>query len=96
MLKIVISPATVPPPMITMANKRQYPETHDAESALYNKRSRLNNSIGSDDLPSSSQPRLDPTYGQRGAFPSLDDTNNDDGLFYGPAGDGIEYLRMVR
>ena len=78
-----------------MTIKRQYPETHDAESALYNKRSRLNNS-SSDGLPSSSQSRIDPTYGQRGAFPGLDDTNNDDGLFYGPASDGIEYLRMVR
>ncbi len=55
------------------------------------------------------QPRLDPTYGQRGAFPGLDDDDDDDddddsrgnegngnGLFYGPASDGFEYLRMVR
>lgn len=54
------------------------------------------------------QPRLDPTYGQRGAFPGLDDGGNgkswaggEEGegegeLFYGPASDGLEYLRMVR
>ena len=48
------------------------------------------------------QPRLDPTYGQRGAFPGLDDAGGQEGqegeesLFYGPASDGLEYLRMVR
>ena len=49
------------------------------------------------------EPRLDPTYGQRGAFPGLDDENSWAGgeeggeeLFYGPASDGLEYLRMVR
>ena len=40
------------------------------------------------------QPRSDPTYGQKGAFPGLDDGNDE--LFYGPPSDGIEYLRMVR
>ena len=39
--------------------------------------------------------RIDPSTGLRTAFPGLDDA--DDGeLFYGPAGDGMEYLRMVR
>ena len=42
------------------------------------------------------QPRLDPTYGQRGAFPGLDGDGVDVELFYGPAEDGLEYLRMVR
>lgn len=45
------------------------------------------------------QARLDPTYGQRGAFPGLDDAEVEGGeedLFYGPASDGLEYLRMVR
>jgi hypothetical protein len=43
-------------------------------------------------------PRVDPTYGQRGAFPGLDDEDLDseDELFYGPADDGLAYLRMVR
>ncbi|KAL8838286.1 MAG: hypothetical protein Q9170_002183, partial [Blastenia crenularia] len=43
---------------------------------------------------SSSQTQVDPTYGQRGAFPGLD--AEEDALFYGPASDGLEYLRMVR
>lgn len=46
------------------------------------------------------QLRLDLTYGQRGAFPGLDDDAEEEGgegrLFYGPASDGLEYLRMVR
>ena len=79
-----------------MTNKRKGFETQNEETALYSKKARFNDPNGSDDLPSSSQPRLDPTYGQRGAFPGLDDCNNDDGLFYGPASDGLEYLRMVR
>ena len=51
-----------------------------------------------DDLPHPTgreQPRTDATYGQKGAFPGLDDGDGDE-LFYGPASDGIEYLRMVR
>ncbi|KAJ5341190.1 hypothetical protein N7541_010314 [Penicillium brevicompactum] len=40
------------------------------------------------------QPRQNYTYGQRGAFPGLDDGGDE--LFYGPADDGMEYLRMVR
>lgn len=75
-----------------MTNKRKHHENRDGESALYNKRSRPNNQ---DDLPTSSQSRIDPTYGQRGAFPGLDSSHDDHGLFYGPANDGLEYLRMV-
>lgn len=78
-----------------MTNKRNHPEGEHVESALYHKRSRLNNPDGGDDLPTSSQPHIDPTYGQRGAFPGLDASQDDD-LFYGPASDGLEYLRMVR
>ena len=43
---------------------------------------------------SSEQPRSDPTYGQKGAFPGLDDNEHE--LFYGPPSNGLEYLRMVR
>ena len=42
------------------------------------------------------QPSLDPTYGQRGAFPGLDEAEEDENVFYAPASDGLEYLRMVR
>lgn len=38
----------------------------------------------------------DPTYGQSYAFPGLEDGDEDDEIFYGPAEDGLEYLRMVR
>ena len=46
-------------------------------------------------FPDVVQPQVDPTYGQRGAFPGLD-CEASDALFYGPAQDGLEYLRMVR
>lgn len=39
--------------------------------------------------------RIDPTTGLRAAFPGLDDDGGGE-LFYGPASDGLEYLRMVR
>lgn len=79
-----------------MSNKRETPRDYDAERTIVNKRPRFMNSDDSSDLPLASQSRIDPTYGQRGAFPGLEGTNNDDELFYGPAGDGLEYLRMVR
>lgn len=41
------------------------------------------------------QPRVDPIYGQRSAFPGLDDAGPDE-LLYGPPEDGLEYLRLVR
>lgn len=37
---------------------------------------------------------IDPTTGQRGAFPGLEGFRDD--FFCGPANDGIDYLRMVR
>ena len=39
------------------------------------------------------QPQLHADSGQVGAFPGL---GGEDDLFYGPALDGIDYLRMVR
>jgi hypothetical protein len=39
-------------------------------------------------------PWVDELTGQTGAFPGLG--YNDGKLFYGPARDGIEYLKMVR
>lgn len=41
------------------------------------------------------RPRNDPVYGQKSAFPGLDDPVGDE-LFYGDPEDGLEYLRMVR
>ena len=76
-----------------MKRKQQGLQT---EEFLHNKRSRLNEDDTSDDIPIAAQSKIDPTYGQRGAFPGLDDLGGDDELFYGPASDGLEYLRMVR
>lgn len=76
-----------------MKRKQQGPQ---AEESLYNKRSRFNEDDANDDIPISAQSKIDPTYGQRGAFPGLDDLGGEDDLFYGPASDGLEYLRMVR
>lgn len=45
--------------------------------------------------PASNAPRNHPVYGQKSAFPGLD-IEVEDELFYGPAEDGMEYLRMVR
>ncbi|PYH95551.1 hypothetical protein BO71DRAFT_377256 [Aspergillus ellipticus CBS 707.79] len=42
------------------------------------------------------RPRNHPVYGQKSAFPGLDVADDDNELFYGPAEDGLEYLRMVR
>jgi hypothetical protein len=39
-------------------------------------------------------PRFNERVGQAGAFPGLG--ADDDEPFYGPASDGIDYLRMVR
>lgn len=80
-----------------MAKKRK--TTSNSEN-VDNKRLR---SLDADDdgepnlsaFPGLVQPHIDPTYGQRGAFPGLD-CDASDTLFYGPAQDGLEYLRMVR
>lgn len=80
-----------------MAQKRKNAPSPSDEH-LYFKRSRPS-IVGGDDRPCSPsvpQPRVDPTYGQRGAFPGLEEYTNDSTLFYGPASDGLEYLRMVR
>ena len=79
-----------------MANKRKHADSFP-ETSIYNKFSRLSNA--GDDSPLSAgnvQSRVDPTYGQRGAFPGLDSADAENDLFYGPASDGLEYLRMVR
>ncbi len=76
-----------------MKRKHQRLQT---EGPMYNKRSRFNEDDANDDIPTTVQSKIDPTYGQRGAFPGLEDPGGEDDLFYGPASDGLEYLRMVR
>ncbi|KAI9805369.1 MAG: hypothetical protein M1833_005822 [Piccolia ochrophora] len=67
------------------------------DGAPYNKRSRPSLS-GQDDVkstPRAPAARIDPSTGLRCAFPGLEE-EQDGQLFYGPASDGMEYLRMVR
>lgn len=78
-----------------MMTKKRKIDDFQTEDAIYNKRSRNSQADGNDDAPGA-QSKIDPTYGQRSAFPGLDGPCDDDGLFYGPASDGLEYLRMVR
>lgn len=80
-----------------MTQKRKNVSTSDDPE--YSKRLRPSYFDGGDDKHNTTiapQPRLDSTYGQRGAFPGLDDLSTKDALFYGPASDGLEYLQMVR
>ncbi|KAL9632131.1 MAG: hypothetical protein Q9164_005513, partial [Protoblastenia rupestris] len=75
---------------------RKRGQADDTSSSWSNKKSKLIDKRSSDDSSNPTQSKIDATYGQRGAFPGLDDTSANDELFYGPANDGLEYLRMVR
>ncbi|OAX83854.1 hypothetical protein ACJ72_01784 [Emergomyces africanus] len=88
-----------------MPDKRKAPSSESSGSP-YTKRARPTR-LSEDEAESSPrtpitpatarpQPKNDPVYGQKHAFPGLDDPVDEDQLFYGPAEDGIEYLRMVR
>ena len=81
-----------------MAKKRKI--TPSVSEGSYQKRPRafVSNLVDGDSAPSpyNIQSRVDPTYGQRGAFPGLDIPAGEDELFQGPANDGMEYLRLVR
>ncbi|KAL8853090.1 MAG: hypothetical protein Q9221_002121 [Calogaya cf. arnoldii] len=77
-----------------MAQKRK---SHPSAShGVQSKRHRFNNTEVEDDANAAIKAQIDPTYGQRSAFPGLDGPPSGDDLFYGPAEDGLEYLRMVR
>ncbi|KAL2223145.1 hypothetical protein M432DRAFT_539139 [Thermoascus aurantiacus ATCC 26904] len=83
-----------------MSDKRK-PPSSEPGSSPYVKRPRVSYAADDDDEELSAapgpylRPRSDPVYGQKSAFPGLDDPVGDE-LFYGPAEDGMEYLRMVR
>lgn len=49
---------------------------------------------GESSTASYERPRQDPLYGQKSAFPGLDDGGDE--LQYDDPEDGLEYLRMVR
>lgn len=81
-----------------MTQKRKNAASN-ADKLLDSKRLRPSHFYGSDDevhTPANPQSRVDPTYGQRSAFPGLEGLADQDALFYGPASDGMEYLQMVR
>jgi hypothetical protein len=50
--------------------------------------------VSKEALKECERPQTDVTYGQIGAFPGLDPRDKE--VFYGPANDGLDYLRMVR
>ncbi|KAI5259580.1 hypothetical protein E4T42_00211 [Aureobasidium subglaciale] len=50
--------------------------------------------VSKEALKERERPQTDVTYGQVGAFPGLDPRDKEP--FYGPANDGLDYLRMVR
>lgn len=73
---------------ITMPQKRKLPPT-DSPSAKRACSSEMASGTTYE------RARNHPVYGQKSAFPGLE-AGLEDELFYGPAEDGIEYLRMVR
>lgn len=86
-------PSHPPSCTYTMSNKRK-PSMSDSPA----KRPRISGEDEADGQPVVTpyeRPRNHPVYGQKSAFPGLEDGGNDE-LFYGTAEDGMEYLRMVR
>ncbi|ODH27812.1 hypothetical protein ACO22_04090 [Paracoccidioides brasiliensis] len=88
-----------------MSEKRKVPSSELSVSP-YTKKPRSTGPNEEDEAPSlltlitpttaRPQPKSDPIYGQKYAFPGLDDPVDEDRLLYGPPEDGIEYLCMVR
>lgn len=86
--------------MAHIPDKRKTTESMSATAAPYSKRTRIsyddeNDGAENTSRPGVERPRNHPVYGQKSAFPGLD-IEVEDELFYGPAEDGMEYLRMVR
>lgn len=84
-----------------MSQKRDFPGPSSGSSP-YSKRARQSYAEDEQDDEETSnavtpyeRPRNHPVFGQKSAFPGLDTADGDE-LFYGPAEDGLEYLRMVR
>lgn len=83
-----------------MSRKRRNTSSPECDSSPPQKRPRStppakeedHDSYGDEDVKE--QPRLDPDSGLHNAFPGLG--VDGDELFYGPATDGLDYLRMVR
>lgn len=79
-----------------MSRKRSASPGQDADSPPTKRPQISESESGGEPESRAPRPRIDPTYGQRGAFPGLDEPESEEALFYGPAADGLEYLRMVR
>lgn len=81
-----------------MSRKRRNTSSPEPDSPRSPKRLNIGESgedwDTSDDEDSKEAPHVNDYTGQTGAFPGIG--NDTDELFYGPAADGIEYLRMVR
>jgi hypothetical protein len=82
-----------------MARKRRNSSSSESEDLPSPKRPRPF-SIDESDLDfeptNTEEAKVNATYGQKQAFPGLEDGEDGDELFYGPASNGLEYLRMVR
>jgi hypothetical protein len=88
------------PPIATRSNNVEENEIdasehEDGEANLNNKRNNTTINKQNAQQRHHQHPRVDPVYGQRSAFPGLDDEGSDE-LLYGPPEDGLEYLRLVR
>lgn len=86
-----------------MSNKRRNSSSPECDTPAKRQRQQSAESISSyngtqdddfDESETEERPQVHAYTGQAGAFPGL--KQNDDQPFYGPAADGIDYLRMVR
>ena len=82
-----------------MSNKRRNTSSPECESPRPKKQQSQALSFDGlykdqEEVQTDEKPQVDAYTGQTGAFPGLSTT--EDELFYGPANDGIDYLRMVR
>ena len=77
-----------------MSNKRKLPASSNSPFTKRPCPSYADDDVDMSPASTSERPRNHPIYGQKNAFPGLDEA--EDELFYGPAEDGVEYLRMVR
>lgn len=81
-----------------MAGKRRHSSLSESEDLPSPKRSRPFSVDESDfdyEPTTHEEPRVNAPYGQQGNSPGLKDGDREDELFYGPASNGPEYLRMV-
>jgi hypothetical protein len=86
----------VSPPRAAFNSAVKNASTSAADSLAYDDAAAYDSSVSSPDPQSlAEKPHVSAHYGQTGAFPGLDGEDQDE-PFYGPASDGLAYLRMVR